>query len=151
MPYGKLWKMHRKLLQSTLSNSSVRQWQPFQAQEARRTIARMMQHPDGWETSLRRFTVAIVLKVSYGVDVVNDDDAYIKIAEDAMAATGNGGAPANSIVDAVPFGEFRPCGSRPAHCNSRSTFSAKLVTARLAAPLCPRVEMGNSAPPQCAL
>ncbi len=105
MPFGRLWLMHRKLLQTVLTNSHVRQWQPFQAQEARRTVASMARNPASWETSLRRFTVAIVLKVSYGVDVVEDDDPYIDIANDAMFATGNGGAPANSIVDVIPLGE----------------------------------------------
>lgn len=108
MPYGKTWQMHRRLLQSTLSNTRVRHWQPFQASEARRTVANMIQRPESWQTSLRRFAVAIVIKVSYGADVLYDTDPYIRIANDAMYATGNGGVPANSIVDAIPLGEFLP-------------------------------------------
>jgi hypothetical protein len=49
--------------------------------------------------------VAVVIKVSYGVDVLEDDDPYIKIANDAMYATGNGGTPQNSIVDMFPPGK----------------------------------------------
>ncbi|KAM0503345.1 hypothetical protein ACHAP8_003388 [Fusarium lateritium] len=63
-----------------------------------------MTRPGTWETSLRRFAVAIVLQVSYGTEVSSDDDPYIRIANDAMYATGNGGVPANSVVDLVPFG-----------------------------------------------
>lgn len=77
--------------------------------EARRTVRNILRRPDGWETSLRRLAVAIVLQVSYGTEVPNDDDPYIQIANDAMYATGNGGAPANSIIDLVPLGnEFFP-------------------------------------------
>lgn len=66
-----------------------------------------MGKPGSWEASLRRLAVAIVLQVSYGTEVPQDDDPYIQIANDAMYATGNGGAPANSIVDLVPLGEAR--------------------------------------------
>lgn len=72
--------------------------------ETHRTVKGIMARPDTWETSLRRFAVAIVLQVSYGMEVPSDDDPYIRIANDAMYATGNGGVPANSLVDLVPFG-----------------------------------------------
>lgn len=105
MPYGKLWHMHRKLLQTTLSNSNVRQWQDFQTQEARRSVGAILKRPESWEDSLRRFAVAIVLKVSYGAHATDESDPYVQIANDAMFATGNGGAPGNSIVDFFPLGE----------------------------------------------
>lgn len=116
MPYGKLWQMHRKTLQTTLSNTNARQWQEFQSQEARRSVAAIIQHPETWDTSLRRFAVAIVLKVSYGLDVTDDSDPYVQIANDALYATGNGGAPGTSIVDAVPIGMPGSCFGPPSPC-----------------------------------
>ncbi|KAF5702563.1 cytochrome P450 monooxygenase [Fusarium globosum] len=59
-------------------------------------------------TLLEVLAVAIVLQVSYGTQVLEDDDPYIQIANDAMYATGNGGVPANSIVDLVPFVRYLP-------------------------------------------
>ncbi|KAJ3465827.1 hypothetical protein MRS44_006485 [Fusarium solani] len=88
-------------------NTNVRRWHKLQITEARRTVRNMMGKPSSWETSLRRLAVAIVLQVSYGTEVPKDDDPYIQIANDAMYATGNGGAPANSIVDLVPLGKAR--------------------------------------------
>ncbi|KFH47724.1 O-methylsterigmatocystin oxidoreductase-like protein [Hapsidospora chrysogenum ATCC 11550] len=108
MRYGKLWQMHRRLLQTTLSNTSVRQWQGFQAREARRSVYSIIRRPESWERSLRRFAVAIVLKVSYGIEVTDDSDPYVQIANDAMYATGNGGAPGNSVVDAIPLARYLP-------------------------------------------
>ncbi|KAG4252722.1 hypothetical protein FPRO04_02505 [Fusarium proliferatum] len=104
LPFGERWQMHRKLLQTSFSNTNVRQWHSLQITEARRTIRNIIKKPETWETSLRRLAVAIVLQVSYGTQVLEDDDPYIQIANDAMYATGNGGVPANSIVDLVPFG-----------------------------------------------
>ncbi|KAH7248763.1 cytochrome P450 [Fusarium redolens] len=108
LPFGKRWQMHRKLLQTSFSNTNVRQWHSLQTKEARRTIRNILKKPETWETSLRRLAVAIVLQVSYGTQVLKDDDPYIQIANDAMYATGNGGVPANSIVDLVPFVRYLP-------------------------------------------
>ncbi|KAI8685741.1 hypothetical protein NCS55_00247400 [Fusarium keratoplasticum] len=108
LPYGRRWQMHRRLLQTSFSNTNVRQWHKLQITEARRTVRNMMGKPSSWETSLRRLAVAIVLQVSYGTEVPKDDDPYIQIANDAMYATGNGGAPANSIVDLVPLARHLP-------------------------------------------
>ncbi|KPM38746.1 hypothetical protein AK830_g7818 [Neonectria ditissima] len=108
LPFGNRWQMHRKLLQTSFSNTNVRRWHKLQVTEARRTVDNILRRPDGWETSLRRLAVAIVLQVSYGTEVPHDDDPYIQIANDAMYATGNGGAPANSIVDMVPLARHLP-------------------------------------------
>ncbi|CVK99546.1 related to cytochrome p450 [Fusarium mangiferae] len=108
LPFGERWQMHRKLLQTSFSNTNVRQWHSLQITEARRTIRNILKKPETWETSLRRLAVAIVLQVSYGTQVLEDDDPYIQIANDAMHATGNGGVPANSIVDLVPFVRYLP-------------------------------------------
>ncbi|SCV56258.1 related to cytochrome p450 [Fusarium fujikuroi] len=108
LPFGERWQMHRKLLQTSFSNTNVRQWHSLQITEARRTIRNILKKPETWETSLRRLAVAIVLQVSYGTQVLEDDDPYIQIANDAMYATGNGGVPANSIVDLVPFVRYLP-------------------------------------------
>ncbi|EKJ73242.1 hypothetical protein FPSE_06507 [Fusarium pseudograminearum CS3096] len=108
LPFGKSWQMHRKLLQTSFSNTNVRQWHNLQRTETHRTVKDIMARPGTWETSLRRFAVAIVLQVSYGMEVPSDDDPYIRIANDAMYATGNGGVPANSLVDLVPFVRYLP-------------------------------------------
>ncbi|KAH7238285.1 cytochrome P450 [Fusarium tricinctum] len=108
LPFGKRWQMHRKRLQTSFSNTNVRQWHGLQTAEARKTVENMIKKPDTWETSLRRFAVAVVLQVSYGTEVLEDDDPYIQIVNDAMYATGNGGVPANSIVDLVPLVRYLP-------------------------------------------
>ncbi|KAA8568478.1 hypothetical protein EYC84_007509 [Monilinia fructicola] len=61
------------------------------------------QRPEDWEVALRRFASAIVLRVAFGIALEDDDDEYIKIAADAINATGNGGSPGATIVDYLPF------------------------------------------------
>ncbi|CAI4210672.1 unnamed protein product [Parascedosporium putredinis] len=94
LPFGPQWRMHRKVLQTNLSPSKVRQWHTLQVREARRAAASMFApKASTWRDVLKRFSVAIVLMVSYGIEVDSDDDEYVKIANDAIYATGNGGLP----------------------------------------------------------
>ncbi|KAF5666217.1 cytochrome p450 [Fusarium heterosporum] len=108
LPFGNRWQMHRKRLQTSFSNTNVRQWHSLQTIEARRTVRNLIKNPKSWETSLRRFAVAVILQVSYGTEVLEDDDPYIQLVNDAMYATGNGGVPANSLVDLVPSARYLP-------------------------------------------
>lgn len=50
-----------------------------------------------------RFASAIVLRVAFGITLKNDDDEYIKLAADAINATGNGGSPGATVIDYFPF------------------------------------------------
>jgi cytochrome P450 len=86
LPLGQRWKMHRKRLQTSFSNTNVRQWYSLQTAEARKTVRNMIKKPDTWEKSLRRFAVAVVLQVSYSTEVLEDDDPYIQMVNDAMYA-----------------------------------------------------------------
>ncbi|KAI9902695.1 hypothetical protein N3K66_002047 [Trichothecium roseum] len=109
LPFGKLWKMHRKFLQTSFSSTNVRQWHDLQTREARKSVASLVHDPrKPWELCLKRFAVAIVMKVSYGVDITDDSDPHVQIASDAMYATANGGAPANSIVENFPWARYLP-------------------------------------------
>ncbi|CAG7563984.1 unnamed protein product [Fusarium equiseti] len=126
LPFGKCWQMHRKFLQTSFSNTNVRQWHELQRNEAHHTVKNIIEAPDTWEKSLRRFAVAIVLQVSYGTKVTSDDDPYIRIANDAMYATGNGGVPANSVVDLVPFA-LTYLLSRNGHSSTNTSLAHRLL------------------------
>ncbi|KAG4030304.1 hypothetical protein MFRU_012g00460 [Monilinia fructicola] len=103
LPWGSRFKAHRTHLQSAFTKSSVVQYRDIQEQEARQALHTITQRPEDWEVALRRFASAIVLRVAFGIALEDDDDEYIKIAADAINATGNGGSPGATIVDYLPF------------------------------------------------
>lgn len=53
-----------------------------------------------------RFATAVILGIGFGVNIADDNDAYIQMAADASYALGHGGAPAGTLVDFFPFGKF---------------------------------------------
>ena len=61
-----------------------------------------MARPEKWETALRRYATAVVLGAGFGVSIEEDDDPYVRMAEDASYALAHGGAPAGSLIDFLP-------------------------------------------------
>lgn len=109
MPYGPRFKLHRSVLQTGFTKTAITGYRRIQEDEARQAVFRILDRPDSWDHSLRRFASAIVLRIGFGVIVRSDDDPYIKIAKDANLATAQGGNPGTALVDYMPL-----CLSTPA-------------------------------------
>ncbi|OTB02671.1 hypothetical protein M426DRAFT_61715 [Hypoxylon sp. CI-4A] len=121
LPYGPRFRLHRSVLQTGFTKTAITGYRPIQEDEARHAVARILQRPEAWDFSLRRFASAIVLRIGFGVTVRSDDDPYIKIAIDANMATGGGGNPGTALVDYMPI--FR-------HIPESLNFSKSLQHAR---------------------
>ncbi|KAI4526012.1 cytochrome P450 [Schizophyllum commune Loenen D] len=102
------FRMHRRLLQSALSKVKITQYQDLQTREARRAVRSILAYPEKWETALRRYATAVVLGAGFGVSIEEDDDPYVRMAEDASYALAHGGAPAGSLIDFLPFLRYLP-------------------------------------------
>ncbi|OLN87232.1 Cytochrome P450 2D26 [Colletotrichum chlorophyti] len=108
LQWGPEFRMHRRILQKSFSKTSVQIYHDLQEREAGILLGGIMKEPEAWETALRRFATAVVMKIGFGVSVETDGDPYIKIAEDASYALGHGGAPAGTLVDFFPFAKHLP-------------------------------------------
>lgn len=106
--WGPRMQRHRKVLQPAFSKSQVRQYQDNQKKQALLCLKSISNDPNSWNNAIRRFAVAIVLNISFGVDVDGPDSPWIKIADDAAEAISNSGAPASSIVDRFPATRHLP-------------------------------------------
>lgn len=100
--WGPKYHLHRRVLQPPFTRSRVGEFADLQRREALRCCASMLDNPDDWLTAVRRFSVAVVLKIAYGLDVEGPDSPWIKMAEDTSEAVGKSGAPASSIMDRFP-------------------------------------------------
>lgn len=99
-------QLHRKVLQPAFSKAQVRQYQDNQERQALICLRNMLDDQANYIRAIRRFAVAIVLGISYGIDVESPDSPWIKIADDAAEAISNSGAPASSIIDHFPASMF---------------------------------------------
>lgn len=100
--WGPKMQQHRKILQPAFSKAQVRQYQDNQERQALICLRNMLDDQANYLSAIRRFAVAIVLNISYSIDVESPDSPWIKIADDAAEAISNSGAPASSIIDRFP-------------------------------------------------
>ncbi|EXJ93802.1 hypothetical protein A1O1_02195 [Capronia coronata CBS 617.96] len=106
--WGRKFKLHRKLMQSSFTPSACKLYRPIQEEEARKAAAEILASPGDWEYLLRKFSTAVVLRIGFGLGISRTDDQYVKMAIDAEEATGNGGVPAATFVDFFPALRFVP-------------------------------------------
>lgn len=96
------FKLHRKLLQQSFTQTACKAYRPIQVEEAHRAVRSIIAQPEQWEMLLRQFSTAVVLRIGFGIEVQERNDPYVKMAIDVEEATGEGGVPAASIVDFFP-------------------------------------------------
>ncbi|KAK4185184.1 cytochrome P450 1A2 [Podospora australis] len=106
--WGPKCHLHRKVLQPPFSKSRVKQYAANQRREALICCQGMLDDPENWINSVRRFSVAVVLKIAYGLEVDGSDSPWIKLADDSAEAVGKSGAPASSIMDRFPPTRYLP-------------------------------------------
>ncbi|KAL2208559.1 putative cytochrome P450 oxidoreductase [Sarocladium strictum] len=102
------FKLHRKLLQQSFTQTACKSYRPIQEEEAVRAAKAIMENPSDWEMLLRQFSQASVLRVGFGIDVQEKDDPFVKMALKVEEATGQGGVPAGSLIDFFPSLRFLP-------------------------------------------
>ncbi|KAI0096422.1 putative O-methylsterigmatocystin oxidoreductase [Nemania sp. FL0031] len=102
------FKLHRKLLQTSFTQSACKAYRPIQVEEARRAARAIVADPGSWEILLRQFSTAVVLRVGFGIEIQEKDDPYIRMMLDVEEATGQGGVPAGNIVDFFPILRYMP-------------------------------------------
>lgn len=100
-------QLHRRVLQNPFTKTKSIAYQSLQLKEAHRLVKGMMQSPLDWERELRRFAIAIVANVAYGVDVDSIEHPWVKLSDDAGYATAHAGAPGGTLVDRFPPGKVK--------------------------------------------
>lgn len=105
--WGPKMRLHRRVLQSPFARSKMGQYAGLQRREALICCKGFIDDPVNWTIAVRRFGVAIVLNISYGLEVDGPSSRWIKLAEESSNAIGKSGAPASSIMDRFPASESR--------------------------------------------
>ncbi|KAL2132834.1 hypothetical protein VTI74DRAFT_3233 [Chaetomium olivicolor] len=106
--WGPKYQLHRKVLQPPFAKSRVGQYTALQRKEALICCKGLIEDPENWLNAVRRFSVAVMLQIAYGIEVDGPGSPWIKLAEDTANAIGKSGAPASSIMDRFPATRYLP-------------------------------------------
>ncbi|KAJ7274327.1 cytochrome P450 [Mycena haematopus] len=100
--YHEGWSAHRKVVAQRLHPSMVHQkYRPIMQEEIHTLLDRLQANPENLFKLIKLTTGAIIIMVTYGHRVTNEDDQYIEMMEQARA-TGEKTIGA-ALVDIVPF------------------------------------------------
>ncbi|PCH45080.1 cytochrome P450 [Wolfiporia cocos MD-104 SS10] len=109
MKYGDRWKKHRKWAQNAYNDkAALMSYRPLQRREVHTLLSGLLDAPDQFEGHIKRYFAALVMETAYGHTIASVDDFYVRMADEAVSATGSTGAPGASLIDIFPFLRYVP-------------------------------------------
>ncbi|KAI0753319.1 CyP450 monooxygenase [Daedaleopsis nitida] len=103
IPYGLDWRRRRKQFHQFFHPNAITPRQPLQQYQTAKFIERLMRKPDTLFTQIRLTFAATILRISYGVNVEDEDDVYVKANEDALAVFNEALVPGRFLVETLPW------------------------------------------------
>ncbi|KAF8910745.1 cytochrome P450 [Mucidula mucida] len=103
MPYGKTWKAHRKMFYSHFQPSAVSKSWPIQRVEAQKLLRRLIDTLEDFMEHLRHNSASVIMNVTYGMEISDDDDDYIRVAQIALDGMAKAAHPGAFLVDIFPM------------------------------------------------
>ncbi|KAJ7228990.1 cytochrome P450 [Mycena pura] len=103
LPYGDRLRRFRRLFHSIIgSRTSMKQFHPVEELETRRFLRRVLAKPADLPNHIRKTAGAIILRISHGYDVKENNDPFVQLAEQATEQFSLSTAPGGFMVDLIP-------------------------------------------------
>ncbi|KNZ76528.1 O-methylsterigmatocystin oxidoreductase [Termitomyces sp. J132] len=106
--YGKDFRLQRRMIQQHFTNAKRSHHHPVQTREARVLAQNLLRMPGNWEKCLLRFSTSIISQVSYGHQIVSEDDQYFKISQECCQKANELGPLGITPIDILPLLRFCP-------------------------------------------
>ncbi|KAG6888160.1 hypothetical protein C0995_010171 [Termitomyces sp. Mi166 len=102
--YGDDFRLHRKMLQKYYAKDKILPHRQILIQEARILVQNLASKPQNRDIILLRFSTSIIIGISYGHQIKDDDDPYLKVADDmCRLAVPTITPPEGTVVDILPW------------------------------------------------
>ncbi|KAH7915194.1 cytochrome P450 [Hygrophoropsis aurantiaca] len=104
IPYGPLWRTHRRLYHQVFQERSALRYRPQQLQKAYNMVEQFMGDPEHYLDHLQTYAAAVVMSVVYGYDIQPTNDPLVHAAKIATGMiTEVATAEKSAIISAFPF------------------------------------------------
>ncbi|KAI5118845.1 hypothetical protein M0805_006164 [Coniferiporia weirii] len=108
MPYGEKWRKHRAFLHRFLEPASVGKYVDLQTRETHRMLANFLNTPKDFIQHVRNSVGATIMMMAYGHEALPDNDPYLTIAEEGVAALAEAATPGVFLVEVIPWLKYVP-------------------------------------------
>ncbi|KAF7350381.1 Cytochrome P450 [Mycena venus] len=116
---------YRKMLHSGLNKRATKAYRPIQNHQLKILLQGLVESPNEFPASIKRYVAGIALKIAYGYDVSSDNDYFVGLAEQNARAAASVLQPF-FWVETFPFLRFIPSWF-PFATFKRTMFEAKKV------------------------
>ncbi|KAK0436560.1 cytochrome P450 [Armillaria borealis] len=104
MPYGARFRNHRRLAHQLFgTNVTMNQFLPMLELETRRSLKRILTRPEELSEHIRKTAGAIILQISHGYTIQEEDDPFIELAERTMNQSSLATAPGGFLANIIPI------------------------------------------------
>lgn len=81
LPYGDMWRHHRRLMHNVVGSQAVRNHRPLQDNEIKILVGDLLEIPENYVKAIERYSVSVVSSVGFGrrIDKMNDIVAQVAL------------------------------------------------------------------------
>ncbi|KIJ94934.1 hypothetical protein K443DRAFT_11723 [Laccaria amethystina LaAM-08-1] len=108
MPYGIMWRRHRRAFHEHFHANTVHRYLPIQVKETQAFLRRLLKTPQNFMHHIRHIFGSTIMSITYGLPVLESDDPYITLAEEVLQGASEAGIPGTFLVDLLPFLKYVP-------------------------------------------
>ncbi|TFK25336.1 cytochrome P450 [Coprinopsis marcescibilis] len=108
MDYGSYWRKHRRLMHHSFHPSAARNYEPHIMKATHNLLNRFLKYPHSPVENLRHLVAESILSIAYGINVQEENDPFVKLAEDAVAPLLAAAIPGTFAVDFFPWLKYVP-------------------------------------------
>ncbi|KAG1876537.1 cytochrome P450 [Suillus subalutaceus] len=104
LPYGNRCHQQRKIIHQIIGNrAALEVYHPIEEIEFHRFLKRVFSNPEQLQAHIRHTAGAIILRISHGYEVKENNDPFIDLADRAVDQFSQCTAPGAFMVDIMPF------------------------------------------------
>ncbi|KAL3447832.1 cytochrome P450 [Aspergillus insuetus] len=102
LPYGDVWRHHRRLTHNVVGSQAVRAYRPVQDNEIKIMLQDLLQRPEHFVKAIERYSVSVVSCVGFGRRVAKMDDIVAQMALKFMEGV-NLAIPGQFLMESLPL------------------------------------------------
>ncbi|KAG6836101.1 hypothetical protein H0H93_011374 [Arthromyces matolae] len=104
LPYGDRFRRFRRLFHGVIgSRASMKQFSHVEEGETHKFLGRLLTDPTNLKAHVRHMAVAIILRISHGYNVEENNDSLVKLADTASDQFSLATVPGKYLVDTLPI------------------------------------------------
>ncbi|TFK27949.1 cytochrome P450 78A3p [Coprinopsis marcescibilis] len=108
MPYGTLWKRHRRAFTKHFAPADLSRYHPTTTKNVRKYLKNVANDPSKWMGHTKHLFSAIILEITYGVETTSLQDPLIRDMTEVIEGFSIGCLPGRWMVDTLPFLKYVP-------------------------------------------